>query len=105
MKFESCQLVDFNIQGQIILSEKFGLIKLLRSEDGLLILVGDANYGRIDQENPSPASFANPDSILGFVLDIGIQREKRLTYGHGFYFGTKLTQQQSSRIVSQKDFD
>jgi hypothetical protein len=104
-KFQAWKITEFNLQEQINLADKFGLIKIYRSDDGVLILVGDADYGLIDQNKPSPASFLRSDSILGFVLDIGIQREKMLTYGHGYYFGTELAQIQSKRPISQKDFD
>ncbi len=104
-KFESWKITDFNLNGQINLGNKFGLIKIMRSDDGTLILVGDAEYGVIDQEKPSTASFLRPDSILAFVLDIGIQREKMLSRESGFYFGIRLIREQSLRVVSQKDFD
>lgn len=105
MESESWKLTDFNIEGHIILDQKFGLIKIMRSEDGTLILVGDANYGIIDQTKPTPANFLNTSSLLGFVLDIGIQKEKWLTHGNGFYFGMELVPSQSKKKVSQKDFD
>ena len=102
---DSWELTDFNIEGQIVLSDKFGLLKIQRSDDGLLILVGDSKYGVIDQEKPTPASFVRTDSLLGFVMDIGIQKEKRLTYATGFYFGHQLVGRQSNRKVAQEDFD
>lgn len=105
MEFESWELAEFNLQESVKLNNKFGLIKIYRSEDGVLVLVGDSTYGLIDQENPSYASFLKPDSLLGFVLDIGVQKKKRLTYGHGFYFGTPVVQAQSGRAISQGDFD
>jgi hypothetical protein len=105
MEFYSSQLTDFNLEGQIVLSEKFGLIKIARSEDGLLILVSDGEYGMIDQEKTTPTGFVKTDSLLGFILDIGIQKTKQLTYGEGFYFGSSLIKPQSSRSVSQTDFD
>jgi len=104
-KIQAWKITEFNLEGQINLNNKFGLIKIYRSDDGVLAMTGDANYGIIDQEKPSLANFLRSDSILGFVLDIGIQREKMLTYGHGHYFGTELTQVQSKRPVSQKDFN
>jgi hypothetical protein len=106
MEIDSWQLTEFNLDGrQIKLSDKFGLVKIIRSEDGLLVLIDDGTYGLIDQDKPTPSSFLRTDSLLGFVLDIGIQRTKRLTYGHGFYFGTKLVEVQSNKKVSQVHFD
>jgi len=104
-RYQSFELTDFNIDGQIILGDKFGLLKILRSEDGRLILVSNADYGVIDHSQPTPVEKANISAILGFVLDIGIRREKHLTYGDGFYFGTTLVTSQSSKKVSQNDFD
>jgi len=104
-ELESWELTDFNIDGHIALSQKFGQLKMMRSEDGLLILAEYANYGRIDQEKDTPTGFFDPESTLGFILDIGIQKKKRLTVGHGFYFGTKMIPTQSTRKVSQADFD
>jgi hypothetical protein len=106
MEIDSWQLTEFNLEGrQIKLSDKFGLVKIVRSDDGVLALIGDGQYGLIDQEKPTPASFLRPDSLLGFVLDIGIQRTKMLTRGHGFYFGHKLIEAQSQKKVSQADFN
>ena len=104
-ELESWELTDFNIDGHIALSQKFGQLKMMRSDDGLLILAEYANYGRIDQEKDTPTTCFDPDSTLGFVLDIGIQKKKRLTVGHGFYFGTKMIDSQSNRKVSQKHFN
>jgi hypothetical protein len=101
----SYELTAFNLEGQINLGEKCGLLKITRSDDDRLILVTDANYDLIDSDTPKPLKFANVDSALGFVLDIGIRKEKKLTYGHGFYFGTKLIAAQSTKIVSQGSFD
>lgn len=70
-----------------------------------MILVGDADYGVIDQTQLTPTIFFNPDTTLGFVLDIGIQKEKQLTYRSGFYFGTRYIHPQSQKKVSQADFD
>lgn len=105
VEFESTQITDFNLEGQIVLSEKFGLVKICRSDDGMLMIIGDNQYGLIDQEKATPASFLRVDSLLGFILDIGIQRIKRLTVGHGFYFGMKYMDPQSMRKVDQSDFD
>lgn len=104
-EYNSWELTDFNIDGHIALSQKYGHLKMMRSEDGTLILVGDADYGLIDQTQPTPTSFFNPDTTLGFVLDIGIQKEKQLTYRSGFYFGTRYIHPQSQKKVSQTDFD
>ena len=102
---ESWELTDFNIDGHIALSQKFGHLKMMRSDDGKLILAGNTNYGHIDQTKPTPTNFFNPDTTLGFILDIGIQKEKRLTYGSGFYFGQQMLRTQSQKKVSQVDFD
>ena len=104
-ELESWELTDFNIDGHITLSQKFGHLKMMRSDDGKLILASYANYGVIDQTQPTPTSFFNPDSTLGFVLDIGIQKEKRLTLISGFYFGSKMIQAQSQKKVSQAEFN
>ncbi len=104
-ELESWELTDFNIDGHIALSQKFGQLKMMRSDDGLVILAEYAKYGRIDQEKDTPTGFFDPESTLGFVLDIGIQKKKRLTVGHGFYFGTKMIPAQSIRKVSQSDFN
>lgn len=104
-ELESWELTDFNIDGHITLSQKFGQLKMMRSDDGLLILAEYANYGRIDQEKDTPSSCFNPDSTLGFVLDIGIQKKKQLTVGNGFYFGTKIISSQSTRKISQASFN
>lgn len=104
-ELESWELTDFNIDGHIALSQKFGQLKMMRSDDGLLILAEYAKYGRIDQEKDTPTGFFDSESTLGFVLDIGIQKKKRLTVGHGFYFGTKMIPTQSTRKVSQSDFN
>jgi len=105
-EFVSWQLTDFAIQDrQISLDGKLGLLKILRSEDGRLILVEDMNYGKIDHDKPTPIKFAHSDSIMGFVLDIGIRRERQLTYGNGFYSGASLILPQSRRPVSEKNFD
>lgn len=104
-EFESWELTDFNIKDHIILSPKFGQLKMMRSDDGLLILVEYSSYGVIDQKKDTPTTAFNTDTTLGFVLDIGIQKKKRLTMGHGFYFGSKMIDSQSNREVSQSDFD
>ncbi|MFA6593888.1 MAG: hypothetical protein WCT16_01395 [Candidatus Buchananbacteria bacterium] len=104
-ELESWQITDFNLNDNQLKIDKLGLIKIIRSDDGILTLVSDANYGVIDHEKPSPAKFANNDSILGFILDIGIRREKVLASGHGFYFGRSIIRPQSSKIISQNDFD
>ena len=78
---------------------------MMRSDDGRLILATNSNYGVIDQTKTTPTNFFNPDTTLGFILDIGIQKQKRLTYGSGFYFGHQLVQTQSKKKVSQADFD
>lgn len=105
MEVESWKLTDFNLSGRQIKIGKLGLVKIMKADDGNLTLVGDANYGIIDHDRPSPASFVKTDSILGFALDIGIQKEKMLSRRHGFYFGTKLIHPQSQRILSQSDFN
>lgn len=102
---ESWQITDFNLDGRQIKIGKLGLVKIIRSDDDVLTLVGDANYGIIDQEKSAAENFATTDSILGFVLDIGIRKEKTLARGSGFYFGTPLLQPQSQKVVSQGDFD
>lgn len=104
-QFDSYELTPFNLKEHIVLTQKFGLLKILKSDDGKLILVAYADYGLIDQAKPSPAKIANQDAILGFVMDIGVRRERRLTVGSGFYFGSPLINTQSDRPIGQKDFD
>lgn len=103
-EFSSFELTEFNLEGQITIDE-FGIIKIIKSEDGRLVLICDDDYGLIDQKNPTPANIGYTDATLGFILDIGIQREKHLTYGSGFYFGTKLMETQSMKKISQANFD
>ena len=103
--FQSWELTDFNIKDPIILSQKFGQLKIMRSDDGFLILVEDSNYGAIDQTQDTPTTPFNVDTTLGFVLDIGIQKKKMLTYRSGLYLGTEVIYSQSKREVSQSDFD
>jgi hypothetical protein len=106
MTIASWQLTEFNLDGQIDLGGVFGLVKVHRADDGLLTLVGNADYGVPDQKQATPAEFLRTDPLLGFVLDIGIQRTKTLTMGSGFYLGLKLIHApQSPRKVSQQDFD
>lgn len=101
----SWELTDFNIDGGITLSQKFGHVQLRRVEDGTLILVGLSDYGMIDQTKTTPTNFFNPDTTLGFVLDIGIRKEKQLTYNSGFYFGNRYIYPQSQKKISQINFD
>jgi hypothetical protein len=104
-KINSFELIDFNLKGQIKLGGASGLIKLHRSEDGKLILTENFDYGLLDSEKVTLGSFAKSESILGFVLDIGIKKQKQLTFGGGFYFGLKLSHPQSQKVISQENFD
>jgi hypothetical protein len=104
-ELSSWELTDFNLQERINLGGHLGLVSLMRSADGHLILVEDANHGLIPQDGPSPAVFAGSNSILGFVLDIGIRRERMLTHGSGFYFGEKAPPRQSARPITAKSYD
>jgi len=103
--FTSYELFGFNLADRIPLGAGLGLTTLTKSDDGRLILVCDDDYGVYDQVNPTPTDITNPGSVLGFVLDIGIQKEKRLTYGGGYYFGTPITQNQSMKKIEKKDFN
>ncbi len=105
MELSSWQLTEFVLEGQIAFDNNRGLVKILRADDGTLTLVEDADHGRIDPDKPTPIGLANSDSILAFVLDIGVRRERQLTYGSGFYFGNARTAPQSTKPVSQRDFD
>lgn len=109
MNYNSWELTDFNLEGHINLpaelSEKFGILKVMRTEDGVLTLSMNSEYGKIDQEKPTPANFIDVQSILGFTLDIGIERKKRLTYENGMYLGGESTYPQSKRVISQANFD
>ncbi|MEK7473651.1 MAG: hypothetical protein AAB668_02930 [Patescibacteria group bacterium] len=102
---DSYKLTEFNLKGHINLDAKCGLIKILRTEDGLLVLVVDSAFGMIDQDNPSPSHHGNVDALLGFVLDIGVRREKRLTVNDGFYLGLPLIESQSTKVVEQAHYD
>jgi len=104
-RFDSFELTAFNLEGQINLGERYGLIKILKSEDGKVVLVCDGEYGTLDQVNPTKLSVANTDAALGLVLDIGIRREKQLTIGGGFYAASPLRTVQSNRPIKQADFD
>jgi hypothetical protein len=102
----SCfQLTEFGIADPIVLEGAAGLVKICRSDDGVLMLVCEEVAGAMDPAQASPANFAVADTILGFVLDIGIQRVKMLTRGNGYYFGSELRPPQSKRGVAQKDYD
>ncbi len=106
MNIDSFELSEFNLNGAIVLDEKFGLSKIIRSPDGKLVLIRDGDWGAISASTPTLANISDLDSALGFVLDIGIRKEKALTMGHGFYFGHELIPHfQSSKQVSQSDFD
>lgn len=103
----SCyQLTEFGLEGgQITLGGAPGLVKICRSDDGILMLVCDEAAGAFDPAQPVPARFADSDTILGFVLDIGIQRIKVLSRSGGYYFGTQLKTPQSPRVVAQENYD
>lgn len=106
MKISSYQLIEFNLDGHIDYDGKCGLIKIMRDDNGHLILAEDYDYNLIDSKNPTPSRILSRDPVIGFVLDIGIRREKQLTHGEGFYFPIKLIPQvQSAKKISQKDFD
>jgi hypothetical protein len=100
-RFESYELYPFNVEGQIVLGDKFGLIKIFRSQDERIILLCHNKYQTI--EKPTPASIANLDAALGFVLDIGIKRNGLLVRD-GFYLG-ESTQPQSQKVIKQASFD
>ena len=106
-EYESYELTEFNLDKgcHIPLPLELGLLKIMRSDDGHLLLICDGSYRLIDQDKPTHANIGDIDAMLGFVLDIGIRKEKKLTYGSGFYFGTKLTQSQSAKKISNADFD
>lgn len=101
----SFELTDFNIEGQIDLKDTFGFLKIARSEDGHLILVVRDKHENVEEKKVVSINIADICSILGFVLDIGIRKEKMLTIGSGNYFGIKLIHSQSERKVEQKDFN
>jgi hypothetical protein len=103
----SCfQLTEFGIADQITLTGATGLVKICRSDDGILMLVCEDEGGAaINPAQPTPANFAVANTILGYVLDIGVQRMKILTQGDGYYFGSELRPPQSMRVVAQKDYN
>ncbi len=76
MTFSCWQLAEFNLKGQIALSEKIGLIRICHADDGTLMLVGKDAAAAPAPGKPVAIQFAGLDSILGFVLDIGIGRTK-----------------------------
>ena len=105
-EIDTYELTEFNLKDTIILNEKFGLIKIVRSDDDRLILVCDGSYDLIPQEGPSKRPISNIESALGFTLDIGIRKEKKLTSGSGYYFGMKFIDNfQSKKCVGQSDYD
>src|SRR5436305_2290015 len=96
------QLTEFGLEGgQITLRGAAGLVKICRSDDGVLMLVCEDVAGIVDPAQPVAVNFAVADTILGFVLDIGIQRIKVLSRGSGYYFGEQLQSPQSKRVVGQ----
>jgi hypothetical protein len=105
MDFSSYQLTEFNLSETIKLGSKAGLIRLQRSEDGILCLISDSNANIIDQTQVTKARISDPDAILGFVLDIGIRKEKQLTSGGGHYFGHQWINAQSMKPIRQTDYD
>lgn len=107
MNFNSYELTEFNLKKDehINLHEKRGLIKIMRVDDGKLILMKDAGYGVIDHSRPTPASVADTEAMLGFVMDIGVRREVALTPGgSGAYLPSALPSQ-SEKVISQADYD
>ncbi|MGO9603524.1 MAG: hypothetical protein ACLQAT_09030 [Candidatus Binataceae bacterium] len=103
--FESYELTPINLREQIDLREKLGLVVIRKTDDGKTILVRSVDYTALDQTKSTPLPIANTDAVLGFVLDIGIKREKQLTLGRGFYAPYDLEPRQSNRLVTQADFD
>lgn len=101
----SYELTEFNLKGQIKLSGKSGPLKLLRAQDNKLTLLTDFKVGLLNQEIPTPSRIGNVDDALAFVIDIGIRREKELTFANGLYLGNKLIQSQSTREVTQTDYN
>ena len=101
----SCwQLTEFNLDGQVTLGQ-FELVRICRSDAGILMLVTDDSFGLRDHQYPAPMQIAPTDSILGFILDIGIKRTKALTNGSGYFFDKPLLSAQSPRRISQQLFD
>ena len=106
MTLSCIQLTEFGLEGgQITLTGAPGLVKICRSDDGVLMLVCDEAVEVLDPAHAAPVNFAVADTILGFVLDIGIQRIKILSRSNGYYFGTQLMTPQSPRVVAQRDYD
>lgn len=102
--FASYELLRFELEGQIDLGERRGLIKIGRSDDDHIVLFCNELYTSPSPTETRPLSVADIDAALGFVLDIGIRRTKWLTQG-GFYIGTVRHPAQSERKVKQSDFD
>jgi hypothetical protein len=61
-RFDSFELTAFNLEGQINLGERYGLIKILKSDDGKIVLVCDGEYGTLDQIKPTELSVTNTDA-------------------------------------------
>ncbi|CFX57774.1 protein of unknown function [Candidatus Filomicrobium marinum] len=105
MNLSCWRLTEFNLSGQIELQGKHGLVRIRRSDDGAVVLVESDELTASTLGESKPATFAVSDAILGFVLDIGIAREKALTRYDGYYWGEAVRPVQSSRAISQSDFD
>jgi len=105
MPLSSWQLASFNLQGEIVIGEeRFGVVKIYRSDDGMVALLGNDDVIIPKPGKPLRLGFAAPDPVLGFTLDIGIRRKKALTKGSGFYFGSPMVRATLTRPVSQADF-
>jgi hypothetical protein len=106
MPLSSWQLTSFNLKGEIVLGEeRFGLIKIYRSDDGMVALLGNDDAILSGPGKPIRLDFAAPDPILGFTLDTGIRRTKALTKGNGFYFGSHMLRPTLTRPITQDDFN
>ena len=103
--YESYELTPFNLEGHIDLKGKCGLLKLFPSEDGKIVLVDDVSFSTINQVEPTPSRCGNVCALLGFVLDIGIRRERLLALQDGFYFGQPLINPQSTKLIEQAQYD
>lgn len=103
---QSFKLTEFNLSpDEQIKIDCCGLIKIYRSQDGELVLMVDDDFGVIDPEQTIDSSVAHVDSLLAFNLDIGIRREKWLTYSNGLYLGRDMIAGQSREAIKQEHFD
>ncbi|MCK9352147.1 MAG: hypothetical protein M0P76_05160 [Candidatus Pacebacteria bacterium] len=100
--FDSWELTKFNLDGNIIIN-KYGILKIRKSDDGVIVLITDSNYLKLGKNN-SKNKISDPDSALAFALDIGIQKKRKLTTS-GFYDGGSMKNEKSNKVISSKNYN